>query len=453
MPKENVSPTPVFNTLVTRRNRLTGVPNFPRWKDIRYYPYFQSPISRNIWLFFANRLTRNSRWLLIISFLFFFYGSNSLEIQGYVPLIYLINVWTVAVISLLFYKPNVSVEARHAERITAGESLPVDLIVHQKRKTNQAAITIIPLALPPALELTLADGIRLPAIAFGESVQLQFLIKCDRRGLYEWQGFRVECDMPFGILRAYQNYWKTESIMVYPRYTRLKEVDIPAGRLYQPGGIMMASIQGDSFEYLGNREYREGDDIRNMDWRATARLGEPIVREYREEFFLRIGVVLDTYIPPKSSSVKARELEYENFERAVSVCASVSEFMARSEYIVDIFAAGPMLYHLSVGRSLTYLDQILEILANIEENNAEPFDLMTPEVIENLAQMTSVVCILTDWNPVRRSFVEELRQLGAGLKVIIVRDSPCSLDPALNSISGGIKIVSQAEFDAGIEAL
>ena len=448
------SPTkpPVFINLASSRNRLSGFPTFPRWRDVRYYPYFQSPLSRNIWLFFADRLTNNSRWLVLISFLFFFYGSNSLEIQGYVPLVYLLNVWAVAVVSLLFYKPNVSMESLHSNCISAGETLPVDLTVRQLRKTNQSETTIIPLCLPPALELVAQDGVRIPALEFGETATFQFHIKCSRRGIYEWQGFRIESDLPFGVLRAYQNHWKPESILVYPQFARLHHFDIPAGRLYQPGGIMMATIHGDSFEYLGNREYREGDDIRNMDWRASARLGVPIVREYREEFFLRIGVVLDTHIPPKKPA-KERELNYDNFERAISVCASVSEFMARSEFIVDLFAAGPKLFHLSVGRSMSYLDQILEILAGVEETPNEPFDLLTPELMENLAQMTSVVCILTDWNEVRQNFVEELRQLGAGLKVIVVRDTPCTISPSLNTVPGGVRVISKLEFETGIDEL
>ena len=53
---------------------------------------------------------------------------------------------------------------------------------------------------------------------------------------------------------------------------------VPSGRRYQPGGIAMASKLGDSFEFIGNREYRDGDNLRDMDWRATARLSRPIVR-------------------------------------------------------------------------------------------------------------------------------------------------------------------------------
>lgn len=453
MIKENVPKPPEFKTLSSRRNRLVGLPFFSRTKDIRYYPYFQSPLSRGIWFLLSARLTRISRWLVLITLLFFFYGSNSLDIQGYVPLLYLLNVWAVAVVSLLLFRPDFKAEAKHADRISVGETLPIDIEVEQRRRKNQVETTLIPLCLPPGLEVVPEDGVRLPPLPFGEKAKFQLRIKCLQRGVQEWQGFRIETDFPFNILRSYRNLWKPHVILVYPQYQRLNQVDIPTGRVFQPGGIVMASIQGDSFEYLGNREYREGDNLKNMDWRATARLNIPIVREYREEYFLRVGVVLDTYVPAKMKSQKAQLEEYENFERAISICASVSECMARSEYIVDLFAAGPNLFHLTAGRSLAYLDQILEILANVEENNEEPFEVMAPELMENLAQMTSVICILTDWNPIRQRFVDELQQMGAGLKVIIVRDRPTSLDDSQNSLPHGIRVISKADFVAGIAEL
>ncbi|HEX2973224.1 MAG TPA: DUF58 domain-containing protein, partial [Tepidisphaeraceae bacterium] len=202
-------------------------------------------------------------------------------------------------------------------------------------------------------------------------------------------------------------------------------------------------------EFIGNREYREGDNVRDIDWRATARLCKPIVREYRDEYYLRVAVVLDTHIP-KGAKASDREA----FEGAVSVAAAISDFMARQEYLVDLFAAGPNLYHLTAGRSLAYLDQILDILACVQENPAEPFEVIEPEIMENLSRITTVICVFLDWNPARRDFVERLRQQGAGVKVVIARDGACTLNPlAEDDRSGPIVVLSRADFKRGIEEL
>src|SRR5690606_24194272 len=126
---------------------------------------------------------------------------------------------------------------------------------------------------------------------------------------------------------------------------------------------------------------------------------------------------------------KALQQQREAFERAVSVTAAVSDYMARQDYLVDIFAAGPNLYHLTAGRSLAQLDQILDILACVEENPAEPFEVIEPQIAELLARISTVICVFLDWNPARRDFVQRLSAQGVAVKVILLRDTPCTLDP------------------------
>ena len=213
--------------------------------------------------------------------------------------------------------------------------------------------------------------------------------------------------------------------------------------------MALASSLGEAFEYVGNREFREGDSVRGIDWRATARLDFPVVREYREEYFLRVAVVLDTQVH-HSHDVE----EIAAFERAVSICASVGDYMARQDYIVDIFAAGPRLYHLTAGRSLAYLDQILDILACVEETTVVPFGMLEPEIVENLSKINALVCVFLDWDAERQSFVDRLVAEGAAVKVIIVRDQPCTLDPSHEASGvGRIPVISKVDFEGGLHEI
>ena len=309
----------------------------------------------------------------------------------------------------------------HVDRIRAGEVLPVDIEVIQRRR-SAAELFVIPYNLPPGLNSISADGSAVPVLKTGSAAHVHLGIQCSMRGTFTWGGFRAETDYPLGLVRAYRNCISKERVLVYPRFTPLERLNIPVGRRYQPGGVAMSSDLGESFEYIGNRDYREGDSVRNIDWVATARLNTPIVREYRDEYFLRVGVVLDTHVASQN-----RSEGLENFERAVSVCASVSDYMARSDYLVDIFAAGPNLYHLTAGRSLAYLEQILDILACVEYSLDEPFSIVEPELTDYLSRLTTVVCVLMNWDENRRDFVHRLATQGTGIKVIIVRDGECSL--------------------------
>jgi len=164
---------------------------------------------------------------------------------------------------------------------------------------------------------------------------------------------------------------------------------------------------------------------------------------------LRVGVVLDTHVMRN-----AQHARLDDFERAVSIAASVSDYMSRQDYIVDIFAAGPNLYHLTAGRSLAYLDQILDILACVDVCRDEPFDTLEPEIRENISKITTIICIFLDWNEARQLFVQKLAQAGAGIKVIIARDTDCTLDPSgASDLVGHVHVLSSRDFATGVEEL
>ncbi len=444
------APTPdVAHYGVPRRYLVSGWPSLSGTHEAAAYEILNVTGLAGPWRFYTERFTAAGRWFLWATAAFFLSGINSLELQAYVPLLYAISLWSLAIMAAWLFRPRVSLKTQYAERVCAGETLPVEVEIQSRGGLAGVDLHVLPHRLVPLVDAVPQNGAALRLPARGEKTRTRLGLHCKRRGVYHLQGFRIESDFPFGLLRAQRMFSEDRSLLVYPRFTRLARLDVPTGRRYHPGGVALASTLGDSFEFIGNRDYREGDNIRDIDWRATARLNTPIVREYREEYFLRVAVILDTHLPPK-----ADEAQKQTFERAVSICAAVSDYMARQEYIVDLFAAGPNLYHLTAGRSIAYLDQILDILACVEESPAEPFEIIEPELLESLAKINAVICVLLDWNETRREFLQRLRQQGAGVKVIIVRDTPCTVDPMPDrDVFGEIPIISRADYQAGIEEL
>jgi uncharacterized protein (DUF58 family) len=389
-----------------------------------------------------ERLTPGGRWLFIASGLFFGYGSTSLELQTMVPLLYLLALWGIAFCTLWIERPRARLKARHAMRIRAGENLPVECEI-EARGGAAHDWWIFPHRLPAGLEVLPPHGAPLPDLQRGAKTTALLQLRAPRRGHFALQGWRVETDFPFGLLVAARTFKQTSTLLVHPRFTPLERLGLPVGRRYHPGGVALVASHGESLEYIGNRDWREGDEPRHIDWRATARLQTPIVREYREEYFLRAAVVLDTFVAEAKGE--------ETFERAVSLCASVAEYMAREDYLVDLFAAGPNLYHLTAGRGLAYLEQILDILACVEASHDEPFEMLEPEIEQHLAQINTVICVFLDWTQARHAFVARLALQGAAIKVLVARDTPCSLDPKGERFE--VALIPRTRFESGVTEL
>jgi uncharacterized protein (DUF58 family) len=234
---------------------------------------------------------------------------------------------------------------------------------------------------------------------------------------------------------------------VLPCFPPLIDINVPVGRLYQPGGIVLTSNVGESLEYIGNREYRPGDPTRRIDFRSWARLAKPIVREYQEEYYCRLALVLDTHVAGGRRKGPEGFLE---LEAGISLAASVADVLAQGEYIIDIFAAGPELYVFRGGRHTGHLDNILEILACVEECRQSPFETIAPALVEELRSITAIVFVLLDWDEERERFVRTAVESGAGARVLIVRDEETTLpvEPA-QDWAGRIRQLSPHEIRSG----
>ncbi len=422
------------------------MPSFSAAKDMRGHSVFRSAGARLLWKLLTWRLTSAGRWMLIPTLFLFAYASTSLQLQAFIPFCYVMALWMIALFSPLIFRPRVNLVVRHAQHVFAGETMPVEVEIEQLSVFGGHDLHVLAHGLPASIDPVETDGEPLPRLKKGERTRAVLFLICAHRGAFSMNGFRAETDFPFGLWRSFEVFHRERRLVVYPRFEPLARLDIPASRRYQPGGVALASTVGDSVEFVGNREYRSGDNIRDIDWRATARLNKPIVREYREEYLLRVAVVLDTQLPRYPS-----EKETQAFESAISICAAVGDYLARKEFVVDILAAGPNLYHLRAGRHLAFIEQILEILACVDSGSVDGFETVEPELRENLESISTVVCIFMDWNETRRKFAHNLKDLGAAVKVIVVRNTQCTLDPyADEQRLGSSHVIGSAAVAAGI---
>jgi uncharacterized protein (DUF58 family) len=299
-----------------------------------------------------------------------------------------------------------------------------------------------------ALRVTRTNG-ALDHLAANAHTAIPITILPQRRGLYRLPPVRAFTTFPFSICRSGRVAPLGGPLLVAPHFHPLTNIDVPAARRHQPGGIALTSDVGESPEYIGNREYRPGDPPRRIDFRSWARLARPVVREYQEEFYCRIALVLDTHVPGRKRRPRTGFAE---FEAAVSLSAAIADALARGEFIIDIFAAGPELYVFRSGRSTAHFENVLEILACVDESRKNPFDIVTPALSDELARISTVICVFLDWDATRERLVQTAVDSGCEVKVIVIRDSSTSLPiESAEAITNTAPIVvTSADVSAGL---
>jgi uncharacterized protein (DUF58 family) len=236
-----------------------------------------------------------------------------------------------------------------------------------------------------------------------------------KRGSYYSEGVLVSSSFPFGLFNWGKKHNLPSKVFAFPSYERIEELDIRLGRKFQPGGISLSSNVGDSTEFTGTRDFVYGDNPKYIHWRSWARTGKPVIKEFNEEYFVRLGIVLDIF---------AKNDDY--FEKALSYIASITDYLSRYDYIVDIFAVGNSFYHFQSGRSISYFENILELLASIEPDNGkktEDFESIYNNFSPYTENLSSVIIALMDWDEKREKFVKNLLDNGVGVKVNIFNNN------------------------------
>jgi uncharacterized protein (DUF58 family) len=367
---------------------------------------------------YRARLTARGQYLLWTILLIGTLGLDTRRNQVFKIFAVLAAIGLVAAFFAFLPRPRVRFDCALPTRLTALVPLTIRA---RLMATGGLASRDLCFALPPAHGA--GDRIRFtPWRQFVEAkrdepVEVTAELQATRRGRYLLRGPEVRGTDPLRLALTREQALAEKVLLVYPRFYTMEEFIIPVGRRYQPGGIPLASNTGDAIEFVGTREYREGDPIKHIHWRSWARRGEPVVKEYQEEYFCRIAVILDTFLPAKPTAGEEKA-----FEAAISLTASIADYFSRGEYIVDILAAGPDIYEVSAGRSLAYLENILDVLACLEPCPQPPFRTISPALFEKLAQITTVVAILLDWDRQREEFLRRVKALGTAVCALVVRE-------------------------------
>ena len=219
-----------------------------------------------------------------------------------------------------------------------------------------------------------------------------------------------------------------------PRPANVLRLGIELATRHQPGGVALASNTGESMDLRGVRPYRKGDRVRDLSARTWARTGKPAVREYQEEYFTRVGVVLDC-VAPRKRSARTEEA----FEAAVSLTAGVVAHLGRGDALVDLLVMGGQVHALTLGRSLGFLEQALDHLALAElEANIDRSRLLE-RLAPYLARLSAVVMIVDGWDEAREAFVRGVEKRGVRVHAVAVGDG----------VNAGVKVVPVASILAG----
>jgi uncharacterized protein (DUF58 family) len=240
------------------------------------------------------------------------------------------------------------------ERQVEGEEMNASLEVRTYLPVPRVELL---LALPDGLETDAPNPVLL-ALDLDERRELEVPLRCVHWGAYLVGRVYVRVQDRFGLLAYERSHDLRRPLKVYPRGEALDKLLRPLQTL-SFAGSQTTGTRGDGIEFADLRPFAPGDRIRRINWRATARRGEPWVNETHPERNTDVVIFLDTFAEARSGAGSTLDL-------AVQAAGALAGEYIRAKDRVGLVAFGGVLNWLTVSGGITQLYRVLDSLLDAE---------------------------------------------------------------------------------------
>ncbi len=241
-----------------------------------------------------------------------------------------------------------------------------------------------------------------------QRLRRHLVVSCTHRGEHVFGPARLRSGDPLALRERSREPAGRDRLLVYPKVFALAPSTVVSRVLVGERRARREPIEDPSL-VAGVREYRPGDPLRKVDWRATARTATLLVRDFEPSVTLRVAVFLDF-----SPSVSSRyTLAGDELEFTIAVAASLVAELARRRIAVGLFSSGavgalPLAFPVST--SPAALPAILEGLARANPYGRTTFAEVIAAEGSHLGRGTSALVVAGSWSAAALAALAELRR-------------------------------------------
>ena len=229
----------------------------------------------------------------------------------------------------------------------------------------------------------------------GERRRITTTLRPTRRGDRRAERVTVRSTGPFGLAGRQGSHAVPWTVRVLPPFTSRKHLPSKLARLRDLDGRTQVMVRGQGTEFDSLREYVPGDDVRSIDWRASARVRDVVVRTWRPERDRRVLLVVDT-----GRSAAGRVGDAPRLDAALDAALLLAALATRAGDRVDLIAHDRLLRASVQGRTMSeLLPSMVQAMAPLEAQLVEPdWDRLAAEIMRR-APRRSLVVLLSALDP------------------------------------------------------
>lgn len=227
-------------------------------------------------------------------------------------------------------RPSPQVQRELPEALALGVSREVGLRLQTTEPMRVQVFDLVPGGWP--LE-SLPQRVQLRP---GHACALHYTLQPQQRGRFRFEGVQLRIRSPWRLWWQQRTLPPLLDVRVYPNFVPLTRFALfSADQASRLVGAHVKRRRGEGTDFHQMREYRVGDSLRQLDWKATARARKLISREYQDEKNQQLLLMLDS-----GRRMLASEGGLSHFDHALNASLVVAYLALRQGDAAGLFAVG-----------------------------------------------------------------------------------------------------------------
>ncbi|MDT5258297.1 MAG: hypothetical protein QOD10_3377, partial [Mycobacterium sp.] len=287
-------------------------------------------------------------------------------------------------------------------------------------------------------------------IAAGQRQHVDTRLRPVRRGDQRAAVVTARSIGPLGLAGRQGSQPVPGQVRVLPPFLSRKHLPSRLAKLREIDGLLPTLIRGQGTEFDSLREYVVGDDVRSIDWRASARRADVVVRTWRPERDRRVVIVLDTGRTAAGrvgvDPTAADPAGWPRLDWSMDAALLLAALASRAGDHVDFLAHDRLSRAAVFGASRTeLLAQLVEAMAPLQPALIESDWRAMVATIARRTRRRSLVVLLTDLNATAldEGLLPVLPQLSAKHHMLVA----AAADPRVDQMAAG-RSDAAAVYDA-----
>lgn len=306
-------------------------------------------------------------------FFYALFGLATLFLISYwIPLLYSIT-WILAIllslllltdVVMLFKKNAITAERILPDKFSNSDPNPVQVRLQNKYSfsTRAEIIDEIP------VQFQKRDFLKVLPLPAHKKKQFQYSLVPLQRGEYIFGNLNIYISTVFNLAKRRYTFNKNQMVKVYPSFIQMKKLDFLAlDQKINMQGMKRIRRIGHTMEFEQIKEYVRGDDVRTINWKATAKRNGLMINQFQDEKSQPVYSVIDSGRIMKMPFAGLSLLDY-----AINSALAFSNIALRKKDKVGLLTFSNEIHGLlKANARMSQLNRILESLYNVNTNFAD----------------------------------------------------------------------------------